>query len=535
MKNKRNLGVGIVLVVVLAALFTSAIYAGYKVVTYLNKDVDDQFRAVGQLVEDKAKDYCGIDLSQIKETFEGPPYVYKKQGTRNYDGPRIYESYGYIYNDQGKVLTDFYEKDGYGLYISFNADRSEAVFNINGKCYYINGDLEYTLVSDDCSDSCINYEGGYIAYNSGAELRLYEIATGEETVLARTGFNSCISPNGKTVSYYSFSGTNAQVYVGGISVKTHAVSSSSSGYYTPTAVSDDGKVVYYELSNDKTRDGFYCSDDGVEKKIASGYLRGAHFTRDCKQALVSTSKHVSYYRPGMDKAENLSIFGILRDLEFFGVSAGVNRQMVFEPMYILDTDCFSDVSMVTTGEKTYCLQGDVIPSEVLLRNEGANSHDTFTSEGPISIYLTEGEAKKVRILDGKAVREDYFTWENGKIKQIFTSDDFSECVFIAMEKNEQNADIYNLYYYHEGKKPVFIAETTYNSNIMVKWDQLTEKWYYISQNTLYSADRRFKEKTVVCDSCDHFDFRNYGDQAMVFADTDGKLHVLINDMILDLE
>ncbi|MBO6100061.1 MAG: hypothetical protein J6P07_01845, partial [Spirochaetaceae bacterium] len=110
----------------------------------------------------------------------------------------------YIFNDRGEVLTDFYETNSYGLNVSFDADRKYGVLRKDGDCYLVDAELNYTKITSDCAYFGINFEGTHLFYCNADKVCIYDIENKKEILIDNSGFNACISPNGKVVSYIKY-------------------------------------------------------------------------------------------------------------------------------------------------------------------------------------------------------------------------------------------------------------------------------------------------------------------------------------------
>ena len=241
MKKGKGLLTGILLVLVMAAIITGSLVAGYKFITTINKDAKRRFEEVSKNIESASKEKLGISLDKHLGIDETKLLGYEEKEKRNYQGARIYECNSYIFNDRGDVLTDFFKEDSYGLPIRFDADRKYAVLQDRGDCYLIDSDLNYTRIARDCAYCGINFEGTYAFYTSSSGVCLYEIENKKEIQIDDSGFDACISPNGKMLCYIKYqSGGDTGIYVAGIDKEPEWIDMTDTGFFHPYAVSDDG-------------------------------------------------------------------------------------------------------------------------------------------------------------------------------------------------------------------------------------------------------------------------------------------------------
>ena len=64
MKKGKGLLTGLLLVLVMAAIITGSLVAGYKFITTINKDAKRRFEEVSKNIESASKEKLGISLDQ---------------------------------------------------------------------------------------------------------------------------------------------------------------------------------------------------------------------------------------------------------------------------------------------------------------------------------------------------------------------------------------------------------------------------------------------------------------------------------------
>ena len=91
MKKGKNILTGVVIVILLAAIMTTALVAGYKFVTFINRDTEEKFHEVAEKANDTSKDKLGFDFLSLvgKEEKEELRFEYDVQNTRTYTGKKI--------------------------------------------------------------------------------------------------------------------------------------------------------------------------------------------------------------------------------------------------------------------------------------------------------------------------------------------------------------------------------------------------------------------------------------------------------------
>ena len=540
MRKKGNgFLVGLLLVVLMAAIITGSLFAGYKFLRYIDKDAAQKIDEVVKDVEEKT----GIEFpspetdpdkkSASKGQSSKKPYEYTKPNERAYDGTRLYESYSYIYNDKGEVLTNFAEKDCYGLDVRFDADRKHGIFMKYENCYLVNADLSFKQIASKCSYAGISFDGTYAYYySSAAGLWLYNIETGEETLVSETGYRPCISPDGKTLAYYVYSLNGEKgLCIGGIGREETIIDSCENGFYTPYAVSNDGKTVYYIMSSGNDN-GFYCINNNKPKRLISSYPYDCYFDRECKKVIYNDSDSAYYYDTDCKEPVLLTDASKYMDIMIYG--AEVCRLEMSGEWGIVDTDSFSDVAMILAGDYTFCLEGKT-PSVVCLREDGYAAKCDITADGPVCVYRDRdtGNYIKASYKDGKVEIDENFM-EASVTEEFEFYNDFTEGYFSKFEMVGQSDYTHKLYYYKDGEEPVCISDLGKNSFECIRWDNLFKKCYYISDGELYSINEKGTVIKLDMDNCDNFTFITFGDDAVHFEDSKNNEYLIVDGNIFEL-
>ncbi len=550
-KGKGSLFAGLAMVVAFAALITGSMVAGYRFVTYFNKDTQVKFDEVEQYVEDTAEQELGIDVKGWKaereekkkakqeakkkaeeekkaaEAEKNSPYVYKDQNTRAYDGPRIYESYSYIFNDRGECLTDFYEEGSYGLAITYDVDRKDAALLVDSTLYYINADLEYKMIEEDVDDAGVNYDGGYICFKSRRGVCVYDVAQDQTFVVDAYGNSPCISPDGQTLAFYNYQDGKKKLYVGGVGKARQQVDEIDGGYYNLHTISNDGKTIFCEIIKTGNM-AFYCINEGDKEKLLGDYVWNCYFDRDCKQVIYERESKYKYYNATLDEEEKLSNKLLSGKLEILGV--GYCTGSYYERDTIIDTDSFADVIMLSTGEGTYCLEGK-IPKLVPIRGEGYAPCCGFTEAGPACMYSSGGELYRVVYENGK-VNTQVIPLDEENRYDLTKGDTVDELFYVTYEVDEDSSSYtHYLYYLKVGEQPLRIADLGSDSYGDIKWDKHTKKCYYISDGVLYRCDRDGRNVETLFENCKSLNYEYSDYEPVGFTDIKGDKYIILEGMI----
>ncbi len=527
MKKGKGLLTGLIMVLLMAAIITGSLIAGYKFITFINRDAKLKFDEVAKNIESTSKEKLGISLDKNFGIDESKLLGYEEKEKRSYDGPRIYECSSYIFNDRGDVLTDFFESESYGLNISFDADRKYAVLRKGGNCYLIDAELNYTKITGDCSYFGINFEGTYLYYCSSNNVTIYDIENKKETIVDNSGFNACISPNGQMVSYikYMHNG-DTEIFIAGIGKEPEAIDITDKGFYTPIAVSDDGKCAFFEANDTSEGTGLFCYHDGERYKISKNYIRKLYFDRNCQKALFYSDDKIRYFDIFTNSVVNVNVDGNISEMIAYGDYTCYTG--TYETA-ILDASDFDGNVLIRTYEDLYCVEG-IIPEAVLMSGGYSNNYGV-TKEGPTCVYRSDESIVKSVVSEGE--RKLTVLGEDAPgVSYLEMNDDFTEGFFLIREKADDKYS-YNLYSYKEGQPREFIANCGDNSYDAFSWDKFSKKCYYISDGNLYGRSDETGETNLIAEGADTFTYLYSRDKVPCFKDVNGKEFLIINDTVYE--
>ncbi|MBE5829606.1 MAG: hypothetical protein E7305_09115 [Butyrivibrio sp.] len=498
----RN-GAGAIIGIGIAALMLVSSALGYKFITAVNPTVDEAFN---RTIEDK----LGIELKKedkkitaddgndvpvaadpdneitasddpdsYQKIVANGPYAYKSQNTRTYSGPAIYTAGTFIFNSDGKVLDDFYDPEGYSVNIITNVDASEAIILKDKKLYYIDADLNMKVIDEEVEGAGMCYEGGYFYYTKLGEsfLRdvfIYDVANESATKVAQSNLsNVAISPDGQTIAYFYYM-DEKQLYVCKIGQEPKLIKTGVR--VSPMTVSNDGETVFFESIDEN--DGIYCFDKDIAVKISKEYFSNAFFDRDCKQILFQEPGNVKYYKAG-DTSALILFDSSYMDYKVCNVKK--QRSASGYGHYIVDTDCFADVLLISDTYNYYTLKGNV----PVLFNIASSEKDMYgikaaiKDNGPVCYFEREARLYMSEY-DGTKMVEKQLTGDDEYVSYMAVSDKGDEIWFIKYEDQ-------GIYYSKDGQAPVKVAEGFSGSHFNLAWNPQDGKCYYIKEGKLYSV------------------------------------------------
>jgi hypothetical protein len=528
MKKGKGFFTGLVLTLLIAAIITGSLVAGYKFITYINRDAKKKFEEVAKNIEVTGKEKLGISLDDHFGIDESKLLGYEEKEKRNYQGPRLYECSSYIFNDRGEVLTDFFETNSYGLNVSFDADRKYGVLRKDGDCYLVDAELNYTKITSDCAYFGINFEGTHLFYCNANKVCIYDIENKKEILIDNSGFNACISPNGKVVSYIKYrSGGDVEVYIAGIDMEPKSIDITDKGFFDPIAVSDDGNSAFFEAVDTSEGDGLFCYDNGERYKICKNYTHSLYFDRNCQKALFYFDNKVRYFDVFTNAVVDLNIDGHISEMLAYGdykcnIGGGYRTA-------ILDSSNFENSIIIKTYDDVYTVDG-IIPEAVLL-SLGYTNNFGVSKEGPTCVFKRDDTIIKSVCKDGE-VTETIFAEPVSYLSYGIMNDEFNEGYFI-MREEVGDESTYNLYCYKEGKPREFVADCGDEGYDAICWDKFFKKCYYISGGKLYSRSDDTGEIKLIAESCSTFAYIYSEDKIPCFKDESSKEFVVINDTVYE--
>jgi hypothetical protein len=553
MKERFN-ATGLLVGLLIFGLILLALFGGYKFATHFNNDVKNKYDEVGQTVEDEAKTRFGIDFAGMRQAHEqkkqereqqrqaereakereeaekNKPYEYSVPDTRDYDGTKIYECLGYLYNDNGDVNINYHEENNYGLNALFDADKKYCVFKKKQNLYLIDANMEHKQLSTECSNCGISYNGECVFYTKAGDLWTYNPETEEERFIMSGVYKPCVSPDGKSFAYYSYvSGMDKALFVKPDGKDPIMIDDDDDNLFVPIAVSNGGNTVFYYVYRDNDT-VFYCYHDGDTKKLAKGeYVRTTYFNRDCEKVIFTMKDTLYYYDIYSDDVKKLVKSGSLDDVT---ISAAHYCYIDDSRLnMIIDTDNLSDVAMVSSSDSSYCFEG-VIPEPVLMRDSGYASECAIVDGVPTCVYREDGRVHKAvykdHTLTDTILREDLRVYND-----IEFCEDLTSGVVTIHEQDASNNFVNNVYYFSENADPVMLGTTGSHNYDAIRWDKTYKKCYYICDGNLYSVNKDGTDSQLVFENADRFTYMHLGDRAHVFKDTDGIEHVLINSQVYD--
>ena len=209
---------------------------------------------------------------------------------------------------------DVYEcEEEYVENVQYNAACDRAIFTAYDNydemmLYYIDTDLEATLIAEDVNGAYISYTGEYIVYlqdveDNAGDLYAYCVKSGDITQIDSDvyPYNICMSPSGKVVCYikdYESSSENT-LYLGGVDKESVEIDDDGC---RPLSVTDNGKYVYYVDSDYK----LYLYNGKDSEKITSDIDSSCWVNRDATEILYTKDGKTYYHTVKMDEAVKIA-------------------------------------------------------------------------------------------------------------------------------------------------------------------------------------------------------------------------------------
>ncbi len=549
--NRQNRG-GVFIGIAIAILMLISTTGGYKFVTAVNPEADQKFNeiamdklgidltknrkpavtkpdkpdtedpAVDLTVPDEkgnTDDIAGNTSGSFEQLVKSQPYTYKSQNTRSYNGTTISTAGCYIYNSDGKVIDEFYEDDLFQLSLSMDVDHSEAVLVDDDTLYYIDADLNMTVIGQNIESAGMCYEGGFFYYTQAGgdfmrDIYIYDVARGEATKVGETTIdNVAISPDGQTVAYFHYRAVK-ELCVS--SIGGEPVVLRSDLRISPIAVSNGGDTVFYESQDEN--DGVYCYNGGKDTKISKEYAYTCFFDRDCRQIIFEEPGTIKYYRAG-DKS-TITLFDSSY-MNYTICNVSYQKPTRYYNHYIVDTDCFADVLLIDDYSDYYVLKGEtpvlfpIATSDMAMY--GINA--TITENGPASYYTN----------DSILYRADY-DGINMVPTAVTVQDQYVYYKTASKDLKDMWYSLYNdshIYYKAQGQDPVAVADGLSGILFNLQWNPLDGKCYYIKEKKLYSVGTTSGTEESYDIDIDTFSFARGDDEVLCIDGTDGQEYILL--------
>ncbi|RKM57609.1 hypothetical protein D6855_13780 [Butyrivibrio sp. CB08] len=544
MKGQNRGGVFIGIAIALLMFVSTGV--GYKFVTAVNPEVDQKFNevAMDKLGIDLTKnrkpevpdpdekvvdltdpddktvtDVVGDNPSSYEQVVQTQPYTYKSQSTRNYTGTTISTAGCYIYNSNGKVIDEFYEDDLYQLALSMDVDRSEAVFLDETTLYYLDADLNMTVIEENVQSAGMCYEGGFFYYTKSGgdfmrDIYIYDVEKGEATKVGETTIdNVAISPDGQTVAYFHYRAVK-ELCVSSIGGEPIVLKSNQR--ISPIAVSNTGDTVFYESMDES--DGVYCYYRGKDTKISKEYAYTCFFDRDCREIFFEEPGKIKYYKAG-DKS-TITLFDSSY-MNYTICNTSYQKPSRYYNHYIVDTDCLSDVLLIDDYSNYYALKGETPVVFPVATSDKAmyGINAAITANGPASYYTNDSILYRADY-DGTNMVPTAVTVENQYVNYKTASKDLKDLWYTLYNDN-------HIYYKAEGQEPVPVAEGVTGILFNLQWNPLDGKCYYIKEKKLYSVGTTAGSEEAYDIDVDTFSFARGDDEVLCIEGTDNQEYILL--------
>ncbi len=544
MKKSGNFLRGLLTTIVMLSVMAGSMFLGYRFLKTFNPVAAERIDDVASDARDKTEETLGINLTPpdpdvvpengpeevvYPERENGIEIVEAKPDRKSGAGNRLYESLEYIFNDAGEVLTNFHLNYGLGINVFFDGDRKHGVILSNDNCFLIEADLSYKQIASNVSYAGINYDGTKVYYSSSSTgLMLYDIETGEETLISDACYKACLSPDGKTIIYNDYAEKNRKVaIIGGIGKEGTVIDGGENGMISPVAVSNDGNTAYYEIYSGNDN-GLYCYSNGEVKRLSKDHMSYKYVNRSCEKIVYTDNKKAWYYAPELD--EPVELVSMDSTCEILIVDAEADYTDEYRHSAIVDADNLADAVIINGGREGYCLNEDCTLA-MQLRDNGYAAQYAMTIDGPTCIYEHDDSIYKA-VYEFGEVKSTVLVEQYSVLNSVVYVDDFYDG-FMKKYEYDQSGDDFKLYYFKEGEEDVFMADCGDENYDEVLWDEIFEKCYYTCNGELISMNKDGSLKTTVATNVRSMIYFAGSDEHVGYVDTDGAYYVVINNNVFE--
>ena len=392
-----------------------------------------------------------------------------------------------IVNTDGKIttLTDINSK--YSIKISLNGKKAVIYTSSDGDngLYYYNGkEAKKIILTDENIDNwLISNNGNKVVYSHAGAIYSYE--NGKSTKIAENAVLCAISPDGKTVAYYTDNGEEVSGYYYngkeqslGKSVKPFAVSNGAKlVYYTKRAYSGEENT-YVQKGNDETERVKLYGEDNYNYYVS--------FNADMTEIMFTKNGGTYISKNGNDPEKISSDAYYVDRFAGSGVKSAITSYYSCDRQYVFvyDEDSFDGVILRNDDSKiSIYTKGEL---KNLINYSYNECKDVGITEDTKTLFYIKDEAiykKNIMTPDAEPVK---VVDDVSSIKAI--SDDGSAVAYL-------NTD--NEYMFKKGNsKPVRIADY---GEIEQHFAIYKGKLYYIMDAELYSTSDGKSKKPVKVD------------------------------------
>ena len=345
----------------------------------------------------------------------------------------------------------------------------------NGSLYFYNGkEAKKIIITDEeLGDLRVSADGKRVIYTLGGTI--YSYTNGKSTKIADDATLTAVSPDGKTVAYYTDDGEDVTGYYNyngkeqslGKNIKPIAVSNGAKlVYYTKKAYSGENKT-YVQKGTDESERVTLLSNENSYNKLTFNY--------DMTQVLF-------YKESGTYICNNGAELEKISSDAYNVYSIGTNFSRIYNIMYpvdnvyidVFDTDDFENA--VLSANHRLCVY-----KNKELKTLTTEDNSGITENGKTLIYLSDGSVYKKSVLTPDA-EPDKVVEDVSEIRAV--SDDGSVILYLNNDKE---------YMMKKGSgKPVRIADYGEISNFGI----LRGKLFYTADGKLYSTSDGKNKKEI---------------------------------------
>ncbi len=429
----------------------------------------------------------GSKGTSVKDSKKDSKDDSKKKSKENSDGVLVFEDLVGCWNTDGEI----YEIDNV-YYGRSSGDQTIVTYtggdeDGNTALYYITSNFEPKLVATNVWNYDISYSGEYIAYTQDNEdmetesftyrdLFIYSVKDDKATQIDTEVEYFVLSPSGETVVYQKENGSYDNLFVGGYNIEKTLIGGNEETYYSPVAVSNDGKMIYY-----LERMEFYVYRDNEHKLLSPDLTYKAWFNNDASEILYSDNESSYYFTSEMEEPQNIPdniVAHIYTPYDLIchemGFALGNYRGFILGKDKLVDSLFYGGSSL-----HWFNGEGDVIPV-------AESTYNTYLSEdGKTLIYNNHSTLYKVDI--------------NNEMKVSTICEDIYDSVVSKDLSNIYIMDSFDLYYYN-GEND--LVQITQNLDSNLRADNLTfnegmQKLFFVQEGVLYSVGTSAESKEEI--------------------------------------
>jgi hypothetical protein len=359
----------------------------------------------------------------ISKKPEHLPRIVEKAKIQDIADKKIYFSDNYIFCNNGAVIDQF--ANAGRIEYAYNSDNTELVLVADGKCYYIDTAMHPRLICENAGEYVyMNSEGGYFVYEDAEEKsqNYFDVNTGMARKLPNSSvfFGGALSPDGKTVGYYTYNGFISFNTEKGI---RHIASNPS---LTLLGISNDGNRAFFiKYENDSNSIWHY--NNGELKKIGEEKsVYHSNINYDCTGIIFFGGDHLWYFDEGMESAKAL-VEGYIYDIYY--EKAVTPKEGRYSSVEYVDMPSLTNCLVSAEKAYYYIYDGNEAPI-VLTQDDSAYGAQVYVDEDGAKLLYKKNNTFEIAKMNKEGVITEKVDTKLGKgIGSFAASDDLSTIYF----------------------------------------------------------------------------------------------------------